>query len=414
MPNTWIISPTGDDITGTGTVLNPFKTLDGPTIGLGDTVLCRGGNYTFSYFNNAQNKFIYGTSEAERITIGAYESEVPVVVTGGSFQWQFKNDVKFFSIKNIFFDGVNQSFTSPDGLLKIYGDVTAKLPKNCVISGNTFQKGARENVQLFMGSNSTIENNTSIDAGRDPASNTPNLFYITGNDLIVRKNKAIVNTNQMSRNFTGIRVYTNAGGMALKGPSTNNIIEQNYVTHCTNGIVAGAGNNNIVRSNIVANPLYTGGNLIEIISQGSGGSTDNTKVYNNSLWGNGAGIGVWLFASGATITNTKIEGNIFHQLTTNVNIGSATGTTQVSNYTTDPLFINQGGLNQEDYYLQATSGALNGAPTLAEVPNDIVGSIRPQGVGPDFGAYELPVSPPMGSGGLLSPQQPKIFHLGGI
>jgi hypothetical protein len=122
-----------------------------------------------------------------------------------------------------------------------------------------------------------------------------------------------------------------------------------------------------------------------------GFSAFNTKVYNNTVYNNGAADGISIGdyrATGTVVKNNIVYGN------TGSNIRDVgMDTTLSNNLTTDPKFVNP---SIADFHLQSTSPAIDAGATLTEVTTDFEGTSRPRGAAYDIGAFEFGGgSPPM-------------------
>src|SRR5678810_631241 len=77
---TYFIALTGNDTTGTGTQVNPWRTTTKGIAALnpGDTLYIRGGSWANTSLTGMVNKG--GTSEATRITVAGFPGETPIIM----------------------------------------------------------------------------------------------------------------------------------------------------------------------------------------------------------------------------------------------------------------------------------------------------------------------------------------------
>ena len=112
------------------------------------------------------------------------------------------------------------------------------------------------------------------------------------------------------------------------------------------------------------------------------GTFTGLKVENNTFV-NMTDYAVDIEATGGN--NVLVRNNIFRNVRTPaVDVVSATAT-QDHNFTGDPMFVNEAGL---DFHLKSGSPAINTGVNSPYVTNDYDGRSRPQGSTTDIGAYE--------------------------
>ncbi|MDX6510805.1 MAG: hypothetical protein QOE36_309 [Gaiellaceae bacterium] len=166
-------------------------------------------------------------------------------------------------------------------------------------------------------------------------------------------------------------------GTGRGGYIANNVVVDNYAKgiqlypDCDQAVVA---NNTIVR-----NRRYG------IILGGDDGTTSSGNVIaNNVVAFNGSGGITTYWGSGPGTGNVATDNLVFQN-------GSATGNTNVfgdslaasGTIVVDPLFR-----KDDDFRLGPGSPALDAAQPRWSPPTDIAGRARPEGAGPDLGAYE--------------------------
>ncbi len=184
------------------------------------------------------------------------------------------------------------------------------------------------------------------------------------------------------------------------GCSTTNSYWQNH----DHGIYQGEGNNLVVRNNVFYN-LQRGWAFQRY--SGSGTTVTSLAIVHNTFVGaNPYKDGQIIIATGAT--GLVITNNVFYQPRTaavyfdapglvagtmannlvygaSLTTGSTLGMLIAGTLTGDPRFVSVTG---RDFRLQAGSPAIDAGLTLSVVLNDLLGDLRPQGLGYDIGAYE--------------------------
>jgi len=176
---------------------------------------------------------------------------------------------------------------------------------------------------------------------------------------------AISGFNIKNASFGGIRIYnTRTSGYVI---ARNNICESNGV-----GIYNYYSKDNKIYNNVLYNNAMAG------FHSDGGASITGLELRNNIAVNNGffGGLSV---SSGITATSDynnvwNNSGGNYSQITP--------GTHDIS---VDPLFVE---VSSSDFHISSSSPVINSGATFSEVPTDIVGVARPQGVAYDIGAYE--------------------------
>lgn len=392
----------GDDTTGTGSILSPYRT---PTkalqnVGLGDVVYGRGGTYSNKVSN--PTGITWGTQESERITFMPYDNE-PITFKPGSGDhiFQLKGDIAYFTLQDIVFDGSSLDAGQYQMVMIWTQGVTDII--NVVIDGNTFLESPDLAFIIESISDScTFQNNTVLNAGRDDNTDlTTAAVYFRGSNHIIQDN-VVGNTyaHAQSNPSVGIRYYTNSGDPGNN--STNGIVRRNYVYGVNTGIVVGTGANMGVYNNLIRDCDNVG---VQVFSA-SGRPTDNCQIYHNTIvHPTGMNYGVRAIISVGAITNTDVQNNIIRRATTDVDLSADTGTpVNSTNYNgTSPGFANDGGTAVADYILTGAPVTVDaGADLRATVPTDYYGNTRD--ATPDQGFYEIvsPASPVISGDSLTS------------
>ena len=131
--------------------------------------------------------------------------------------------------------------------------------------------------------------------------------------------------------------------------------------------------NLMIRNNVVYN-THRGPNIY--------GTFIGLKIENNTFV-NITDYAVDIEATGGN--NVLVRNNIFRNVRTPaVDVVSATAT-QDHNFTGDPMFVNEAGL---DFHLKSGSPAIDTGLNTSDVTQDYDGGSRPQGSSTDIGAYE--------------------------
>jgi hypothetical protein len=164
----------------------------------------------------------------------------------------------------------------------------------------------------------------------------------TDHGIYFARGSGVISDNLIANNLShGIQLYPYAAKVTV---AHNTIVRQGK----SGVIVAKEANNNLVVNNVVA---YNTDNSI----RSSGLTGLGNVVQRNVVYGNGNG-----------------------------NLGTqASGLTLKENIQANPQFV-----STSDYRLQTTSPAIDAALSGFFTKLDYLGGLRPQGAGPDIGAYE--------------------------
>lgn len=395
---TYYVAASGDD-GNPGTLSEPWRTLQhaADTIGPGDTVEVRGGNYAGMYLDTS------GTA-AQPIVFEAYQNETPSIVADNA----------------ITPDGINlegASWVTVQGFTvngRSRAGIRAVTCEHVTIRGNVMDRNDVWGVLTGFCDDLLIENNIASRSGEQHGiyvSNSGDRPVIRGNLIWGNRANGIHMNGDVSQGGDGI----------ISGA----IVEANVIYG--NGAGGGSGINcdgvqdSLIRNNLIYDQHASGISLYQI---DGGGPSSGNRVLNNTVLI--ASNGRWALNIQDGAVNTTARNNILlnaHPFRGSIDISfdSLPGFTDDHNavmdrFTSDggdsiltlvewqqetgldahsfvatqaALFVDAG---SDDFHLSPTSPALDAGETRADVPTDIAGVARPQGAGFDIGAYERPVA----------------------
>ena len=373
---TYYVATTGSDSSSCSQAQNvatPKRTIaSGLTcLSAGSTLYIRSGTYSEAITNSVP--IPSGTSWTSPVTIAAYPGEsVTLRPTSGQqvISIEAYSVSQYVIFDGLILDGINLQTIYSDGV-KIRGGSHHIRFQNGEIK-NTWRNGVLIVADASGSSGFNEFINSKVHDGSLGCASIGGCygFYIQSNNNLV----------------DGVEIYNfDSYGIHIYNANTpypsNNIVRNSVVRNngsliaWSSGILIAKGNGNMAYNNIVRNGNHG-------IAVGFGAS--NSYVYNNTVFGN-LYNGVDIGDSGAS--NAIVRNNIsFQNGSSNIYVRStASGTIQSNNLTTDPKFVNAAA---NDFRLQSASPAINTGISLAEVPTDFIGTVRPQGVGYDVGAYE--------------------------
>jgi len=390
----YVVATNGDD-GNPGTESQPWRTLQhaADSVGAGDTVSVRSGDYAGAYIENS------GTS-SQPIVFRAFGSETPsitednpetpdginiegasyVTVQGFTLNGRSRAGIRaatcdHVTIRDNRIDGSGKwgIFTAFCDDIVIDHNVAANtdeqhgiyvsnsgdrpIVRNNTIYGNT-QAGIHMNGDISNGgdgviSDALVENNVIWDNGSGGASGI-NCDGVQ--DSLIRNNLIF------DEHASGISLYQIDGGEA----STGNRVLNNTILVASDGrwalnIQDGA-RNNVASNNILLNANSSHGAIDISDDSLSGFSADNNAVTDRFTTNGGDSV----LSLSEWRSETGNDANSFVSASSN-------------------LFTNAA---DDDYSLSSTSPAIDAGETVADVPSDILGVARPQGAGFDIGAYE--------------------------
>lgn len=331
--STYYVSTAGSD-SNAGTQAAPWRTVQKAlnTLTAGQTVVIRGGTY-------AQNLTMTraGTATAP-ITIRNYPGERPILKAGSgatnNMPLQIGTGGAYVRFQGLTFDGATGSSTTN---IYAWGSARDIEISDCESRGSQrqgfFSERGTARIQLI---GCYFHDN----GGYGPVQLDHNV-YIEGS------HNAVLNSLLTgAKNGYGIQIYPSSDHIVVAG----NTITGNF----RDGIVLGSGGATTTTDALIVNNIIT--NNRSAISTYWGGSVGTNNIARNNLaWGN---------------SQTSFVGS---------------GITYKQNVAADPRYSSLSGGN---YRLQAGSPALDIADGAYASPWDLDGTVRPQGAGPDLGAYE--------------------------
>jgi hypothetical protein len=359
---TYYVSKTGSDSNTCIQALTPSTAKLRIAAGIacmsgGDSLIIGDGVYA----ENVSNTIPAGSSVAPTIIQALNRNQAVVRPSGTLDVFQIGND--YITIDGIDADAVN-AYGSP---YQMYNG--GRGVSHLVLKNGTARNG-HGNVSSSSGIMGNMNDSQILNMdvyGNGTGTNQDHGIYQGGA-------RAVIDGNRVHNNGAyGIHVYSGGGGV------NNNIIRNNAIWgNVLRGVIISSGTGNQFYNNLV----YGNGQGIEV--GGIGNLIVNNTIYNNRL------ICIWV-TSGSSHT---IQNNICYLNAAN-NIQNDGGAIIADhNFFTDPLFVNAA---IADFRLTAASGAIDAGTTINEINRDFLGTSRPQGGAPDFGAFEYV------SGGQSSP-----------
>ena len=378
------VSLTGNDVTGTGTQINPWRTIRKglTTCVAGDRLYVRAGT-----FIEAISSYTYvipsGTSFSNAITVQAYDGSNTTILkpSGGEFCLRLDHANRYLIFDGLIFDAIN---TTGDTVKVASGDNTqAQAAHHIRIQNGTIRNsgtglsdnGNPQTQGVFTGQWSNgceFLRNTVQDNGASLLYD--HNFYIAGTGVLIDGN-TIFGAPEFGVQLQGV------------GMQSGNIVRNNRIFQNGSGVYAAAQSgaqiyNNLVYSNAGGSPFTRRGIFVRYSSTGT--LVYYNTIYANQSYGISNGDG-----EGNSPANSNIRDNIL-----NGNGGTiedtGTGTVNTNNLTTglaSNIWVNPGTIQTSDFHLKAGSPAINFGIAISGFPTDLDGVVR--GNPPDAGAYEF-------------------------
>ena len=394
--STYFVATNGNDANA-GTIGSPWLTMLHAVAQLlpGDTLYLRGGTYTGSAnsINTAAGTVASG-APGNVITIGAYggtatapgtygpsaAAEVVILQSpNGLPPLNIFTAVQYVVFQDLILDGVNQVTDVGSALINLGGNSSHLTFLRLEVNGHG-------GVMFGVGFGASTFN--TVRSGNIHGNGVAGGAETNGHGLYISSGNNLVELNSIHDNQGyGMQLYTNVGPKTI----SNNTIRKNKVYNnglhggTAYGIAVAWGDSNLVYDNLVYGHVTgNGGGGILVYSYST-----NAAIYNNTIYGNSYdGITLQYYDSSAKtlLQNNIIDANggtAIHDLG---DLNGAVGNyTAAQNLLTDPGFANAGAA---DFHLTSgsTTAIAQGA-TIAAVPDDFDGVVRPQGFY-DIGAYQ--------------------------
>jgi serralysin len=389
---TYYVSNSGDDA-NSGTSSSPWRTIQraANTVSAGATVIVIAGTYN------------------ERVNVSrSGSSSYPI-----TFQTQGSVLMKGFSISGsyVIVDGFEPSNIAADGYNPAaYAGIFSSGKYNIIRNNYSHNNGSWGVFLETTASFNQVLNNVMAYNGHLG-------IWVRGSDHLIQKND-ISHSIQHPSNWKHPPSWSDADGIAFEGD--RHIFRGNYIHDIT---YADAGQVNPHRdafqesSNTSSSDVIVDGNLIHIPYHEAwtsqmmmlSGTITNLMVRNNIVYNTDRGPNLYGTIIGMRVENNTfvnitdyavsitstggandvlVRNNIFRNVRTPaVGINSPATATQDHNFTGDPLFVNEAGL---DFHLKSGSPAIDTGLNTPDVTQDYDGISRPQGASTDIGAYEYP------------------------
>jgi hypothetical protein len=385
---TYYVATTGNNANAGTTTGAPWRTI---TYGVGrlvagDTLLVRTGTYNESIGAGLAP----GTSWSNKVRVAAYPGDTvwlrPTNATASSGAAIYMG---VSGQKYIEFDGINLDGNLLDSGAVMWIDALFGKDVNHIRFQNAEIDGGHVASSAAIAVNGNF--NEIINA-RIHGGGLPGLcgylcasygVYLAGHDNLVDR------CDIYDTSGAGVQIFSNETIPGHEGMEPNNNIVKNTKIHDISrlgdpgeawGIIISRGSNNQLYNNLIYN-ISVGGNSGDV---GLAIAGIGTKVWYNTIYNVLQG-GILI---GDGITDVELRNNIAFNNGGSQYSNGGSRTTETNNlFGVDPGFVNA---PAGDFHLQSTSvAAVNQGMTIATIASDIAGTVRPQGIKPDIGAYEL-------------------------
>ena len=304
-------------------------------------------------------------------------------------------DTSYLSIEGLVIDGRGHGtclWVGPGSHIRIQGNVIKNCGGNGVYSAVADDGSGGQDIHLL---DNEIFNIATEEAG-PPGRHA---VYFTGNNSVMKGNYI-----HAPCPFYGIQATSEKGGLH------HNVIENNRVVGCDQAGIYSQGSDTVIRNNLAEN------NCIGIYL-----ASAPTLVSNNTIWGHHFGpncpdsYGLIDSSSGSTLVNNVIlqqmagwayiySAKVPPTMQTNLCDAASGHTCQLTAAPGSVIVDGPAG----NLTLQAGGPAVNTGTTVAQVPTDRLGVIRPQGAAYDLGAYEYSTSAPPEAGAGADTTPPTV------
>jgi hypothetical protein len=307
------------------------KALD--TLGAGEVAYVRGGTYDQDLLlgrsGTATAPFTVRSFPGERVVLG------PGAGGGDNEPLQIGNGAGFVRFQGLVFEGATGSSTAN---VYAWGDAHDIELSACEITGSArqgfFSEASTSSIQI-------IGCNIHDNGGGGPTHLDHNVYMQGHGHVIVNCRIA------GAPNGSDVQIYPSSDGV-------------------------------IVAENTIVGALLDG----IILGSDGGGTTSNLTLANNVVAFNGR-YGISTYWAGTEGTGNVAVKNVVWGNSGGQMVGS--GIDWIDDAIANPLFVN---LGLGDLHLLLGSPAIDTAKQEYATPDDLDGANRPQGAGPDIGAYE--------------------------
>jgi hypothetical protein len=332
----------------------------------GDKLIIGDGTYAERITNTVPS----GTAGAPTTIQAANRNAAILRPSGSGYVVNIYSGKSYITFDGLDVDAVNENA----GLGQDSGGYWIQAGTHNIIIKNGTAQNARQGSYagiILESTNGQVLNMDILNNGLYPSATatTDHGIYVKGSNNVIDGNRISGSSGYC------IHQYANDG----MSPN-NNVYKNNICTGSkTRGVILSTGSGAVFFNNVVYNNAWG----VEV-------SGPNTAVYNNTIYNNGynsSGIGqqcvVLDGGSGQIIRN-----NICHQNKVNSIVNSSASSFTASNN----LFVNPSFVDavRADFQLNSGSAAIDAAMAIPQVTNDLAGTLRPQGNGPDIGAFERP------------------------
>ena len=390
---TYYVSTTGSDATGSGSLAQPWRTIQkaADSVGPGATVLIQPGSYTgaveIAIAATAASPVIFRGNGAGVVLEAASVARDAVLITESAYvTWEN------IRIQN-----------APRAGLRV------SMSNHVTIRHNVFANNQRWGLFTDFSDDLLIEGNESFGATIEHG-----IYHSNSGD------RPVIRGNVIHDNYANGLHMNGDVSMGGDGTITSPVVEGNYIYN--NGVGGGSGINMdgveraMIRNNVIVNAHASGISMYQI---DGGICSRNNTVYHNTIVV--AADGRWAInIPNSGCTGNQLIANILysnHSYRGAINIVDGARSGFASNYnvlegvfstnggdsiltftqwkalgydanskvsTPTALFVNP----SSDFHLKSGSPAINIGTTLASVKTDFDGRVRPQGASSDAGAFE--------------------------
>jgi acid phosphatase len=377
----YYVSPTGSD-SNAGTSTSPFLTIQhaANVVNPGDMVIVRDGTYNNAAVTGVGSKLIVmsrgGTASNHVVFIAEHKwgAKIDGLNNTTATGWEFSAnyiDVKDFEcarFSDTCMENYNGGSSSGGQFISITGNNIHDVGRYC-----TTTTTGRDGI-FISNDNVTIEGNQIHDIGRGAPGEV--LSGVTCVDS--------VNTLHYQNNDHGIYVdagFTSANNLTIK----NNVFYRNERGWSIQVYPAAVNNLRVVNNTFLCANPYRNGHIT------LSAPITNSAIENNISWEPTTGFLDYSNTTG--YSNLSVANNLTYQGT--VGAGTAPGgitlTGNLDNI--DPRIVSAPSCTVDaaslpDAHLQLGSPAIDAGLTLLDVPIDYDGTLRPQGIKFDLGAFE--------------------------